>query len=407
MKVRQLPLVRFVLLLDPHLILALKIASSTMPNDSSRWRPLDPYRNIATRLMLISAGGAVALSLLAAAVSGDFCRRLLEERAATEFKNYAQWTGLAFDLNKAAEFRAVQTAATQEVFSSPAATVEDRRRALDKLVPAFAWAAFIDPAGVVTAASEGLLEGTRVSEQDWFRKGSVAAHRGGVQAVPPLAEALGSNVKFIAYAVPIKNSGGQLLGVLGVQQYWSFDVRHSALPANAAKQQMVASFYLRPPQVIWLLDSGGTGGVKHLRAPVVHGAQGSGRDHLNGRDFIVGYALNTDAEWPILVAVRQPVEVVDAPARTLQVRIIEIGFAAGALLALPSYLAGRRLNRKLQFMAAAAERIGSGDPLSVMPRFQPDDQLAATTESIARMVEALRSREESMGRPKPGHGSRT
>lgn len=372
-----------------------------MPQDPSLWQRLSPARNLALKLALISFAGSALVTLIVALSSGAALQRTLEESAKQEFEVYAEVAAARFDGIQAEGFRGIQKLAANPVFTSGVASVADRRDYLQKLMEggSFAWLGFANAAGIVTLGTDQVLEGADVSKETWFQKGSAAPFRGAVLEQPLLANALSTKSKFVAYGIPVRDAGGQLLGVLGVQQFWLFP--GSAVPEAAAKTEVSITVYLRPPKPTWLIDSRGTNGFKYTVAPKTLGkVHGSGRDNLNERDAVYGFAFNSDPEWPLMIVVRQPAAAMFGQARALQVSMLQWGLAAGVLLAVPGFLVGWRLDRKLRGMAISARRIGAGDPYSVMPELKSRDQLAETSEALTGMIASLKA-----GRPDDSRGT--
>jgi len=95
-------------------------------------------------------------------------------------------------------------------------TVEADRRYL--------WLGVARTDGRVMASSSGNLEGIDVSGRDWFYSGLRKQYAGGPHADEALAQLLprrSDAYSFFAYAAPIRNADGRVVGVLGAYFDWS------------------------------------------------------------------------------------------------------------------------------------------------------------------------------------------
>src|SRR6185436_4517290 len=88
-----------------------------------------------------------------------------------------------------------------------------------------------------------------------------------------------------------------------------------------------------------------------------------------------------------LVAVRQPADLVFAPAGELQRGIRMWGALLGATLVLASWIAAARLARRMTIVTTAARRIPGGDVLSTMPRPPGNGEVARMCGALGDMVD--------------------
>jgi HAMP domain-containing protein len=370
---------------------------STDPNP----RPRPGFlRSLAAKLALLSFATSVLAAGLVALATGKMLEHTLEENTKHELQVYARVAAERFDRIKAEELEALRGAAAHPRLVSPSATADSRREYLATLTEggSYAWAGFADSAGIVTAATDRVLEAADLSQEFWFKEGLTDSYRGIALEQPVFAQALGTKSRFVAYGFPVRDAGGQLLGVLGVMQPWLFP--RTAMPFDSEPTSPGISAYLRPPKKTWQVDSRGS--PHYPVAPDTGGMpRGAGRDSLNGIDALYGFAFNADrTPWLLMFVVRLPAETVFAPVRELQQHMLQWGLAAGALLAIPAFAVGRHQERKLRAMAKSARLVAAGDPFSRMPEFRSRDQLADTAESLNRMIESLKA-----GRPDDSRGT--
>jgi diguanylate cyclase (GGDEF)-like protein len=104
------------------------------------------------------------------------------------------------------------------------------RRALERLQQTFsdfAWIGFADVDGKVVASTGGLLQGASVAQRPWFKEGLQRMAIGDVHEAVLLASLLtqrtdGEPYRFVDLAMPVHDSAGKLLGVLGGHLNWDW-----------------------------------------------------------------------------------------------------------------------------------------------------------------------------------------
>jgi diguanylate cyclase (GGDEF)-like protein len=107
------------------------------------------------------------------------------------------------------------------------------RHALEQLQETFAdfaWIGFADRNGKVVASTGGLLQGASVAARPWFKEGLQRMAVGDVHEAVLLASLLAQRTnaepyRFVDIAVPVRNSEGELVGVLGGHLNWDWASR--------------------------------------------------------------------------------------------------------------------------------------------------------------------------------------
>lgn len=104
------------------------------------------------------------------------------------------------------------------------------RAALERLQQSyaeFAWIGFADINGTVVASTGGLLQGKSVLQRPWFKEGLERMTIGDVHEALLLSSLLaqranGEPYRFVDMAMPVRDSEGHLLGVLGGHLNWDW-----------------------------------------------------------------------------------------------------------------------------------------------------------------------------------------
>ena len=113
-----------------------------------------------------------------------------------------------------------------------------------------------------------------------------------------------------------------------------------------------------------------------------------------GGKYFTGYARSRGFReyrglgW--ITVVRQPVDRVFGPVGDLQRSIFGWGLAFTAGLTVATWVVSGRTARRLNSMAAAAERMREGDVLTVLPRPHSNDEYGRMCGSVGALVEELR-----------------
>ncbi|THV20969.1 cache domain-containing protein [Peteryoungia ipomoeae] len=168
----------------------------------------------------------VAFVFVSAVVGLGIAYGVISERArafeeaslqrALETRTRGIQTALAQGLYR--EWNGLNAIRNQAVDQSP----DDMQRRLDTIVgngEVISWAGFAETDGTVIAASGGLLLGQNVGERQWFREGLKGEFAGDAHEALLLSSLLPSQdepLRFVDFAVDLKDSEGAVRGVLGL-----------------------------------------------------------------------------------------------------------------------------------------------------------------------------------------------
>jgi hypothetical protein len=351
-------------------------------------------RTLAGRLTLTFVIAGLLITFLSAGVSEYFFRGQLEALAQSRLEHYAKLVAAKLSRDRAERVEDLQRLGTHEVLFKSPVDPETVREHLERTREDFglAWLAVADPSGRVVVASGGHLEGTSVAEASWFIEGRTQLHIGSDLPVASLSAALEMNGRFMAIAVPVKDSQGNPVGVLCAQQFLSYNTEYSPLPLEAAREEIFASAYTGADGR-WLLGSAGSN--RKLPAPSTVKKFHSWRETYDGVGYLVGFARTAayrgvrDPGW--LVSVRQPTEKVFAPARRLRERVVGWGSGLTFVLAIVVGVSVRPISTRIKSIARSAAHLRQGgDPGATMPAYQGTDDLSRMSVKVHDLVEHLR-----------------
>jgi two-component system, sensor histidine kinase len=97
---------------------------------------------------------------------------------------------------------------------------------IQQKIPEYTWVGFADQSGTIHAASGGMLEGHSVADRNWFQRGlasPVTIDLHDAKLLEPFLPARSDGPwRFIDLAVPLHDSNGDTLGVIGAHLSWDW-----------------------------------------------------------------------------------------------------------------------------------------------------------------------------------------
>ena len=362
-------------------------------------RPL----KLRTSIVLTFGGLAFLTTTLVAMIVGSEARALAEhdahlrlEAAAIEIRN-------ELDRDMFERFRDVKNAATlSPLFTEGSAPL--RRAWFDRMLatyPDYAWLGFAGLDGKVLTSANGVLEGQSVAARPWFKAGVAAPFVGDVHSALLLEKLLpnpsGEPMRFVDVATPVKNSDGQVIGVLGAHLSWQWArrIRHTALAALDEGHQGIEAY---------ILDHGGTvllgpdASLDHpLALPGLDAPAATPQSRLIVWPDEQPYLTTTIAtegylDFPGLgwsVTIRQPRALAFADAQGIQRRVLWVGLAAAALVGLIAWFLAGWLSRPLAALTDAAHRVRKGEAGVALPRLRGYFEVASLAHSLDAMTTTL------------------
>lgn len=356
-------------------------------------------RLAAALVLLVFGAGATALTT---AVLAHEAERRLTRQIGLNLSAHAALLASTLDRDLYDRWRNLRTTATFDAERLAGASADERLAALERLRAThsdIAWVGFADTAGVVRAATDGLLVGADVSARPWFEAGLREAHVGDVHEAVLLARHLGAEgaepPRFVDLAAPVRDAQGAVVGVLGAHVYWSWarDVERSLQDALGTASMPAAEALILHRDGSVLLGPLGLEG-RTLPRTTLAGEDGWSFEpsaegaHLLGAATADGHLDYPGLGWTVLV--RQSAETALAPVAALRRGTLAWGLALTLALAALAALAGTLLTRPLRFLADAAAALGRGEAVS--RRSSPFRETQDVGEALAEAAAALDDR---------------
>lgn len=380
---------------------------NSYPSPSARepgWWVVDPRQSLRARAVFIFSASAAAFVLLLIWIAGVLLHRDLEQQAGRSYETLAFQISDKLDRALFERTRELQFAASLLAFHSPETPAAERRQLVEAIQTTstdYAWVGIIDYDGKVEVATQRLYEGESRSNQIWFRAARDKPFVGNLHEDLELTRATsvpGSEpLHYLDVAVPITRAG-QWMGFLVGQWRWTAarEIQLSVVPENIRRENLNVTIYASNHEV--LLDSGGSGWTEPPKPPSPPDRarnRGFLREQVpEGTNYFTGYARTRGyrdfrgLNW--LVVVRHASPDVFAPVRHLRLSLARWGIAFVVIIGISSWFFATQFTRRLRALAAAADRIRSGDTLALMPLPRGPRELAHVCSAIGELIEDLR-----------------
>lgn len=243
----------------------------------------------------------------------------------------------------------------------------------------YSWIGVADTAGVVRAASRGMLVGAKVDQRPWYGNAKNGVQLGDVHEAVLLAKLVGTPgatepPRFFDVAFPLKGPDGPA-GVLGahVSWEWAKDVR-AVIFRPIGRSRVLEPLIVATDGVVLLGPATLQGqklAVDSLRRAQAGETGSAAETWADGERYLVGYSKSKGHEsspglgWSVLV--RQPLDNALAPVRELQAGVLGSGVVIAILFSLLGWLIASGITRPLLELAHSARTMDSGEVALVKP----------------------------------------
>ncbi len=372
---------------------------------------MDPRRSLVAGIVWLVIALTAAFSIAASLWVGSIARENVLQQHVRRLS--LETDQRASDLSQAVSVRldAVRAAAdnlhTGDSFDVRGA-LRDVFERLRSAYPDLDWIGMADSAGNLVAARGGLHDGDSVAGQDWFSQGLQGPWIGIIDA--PAAPELDPR-SFGDLAVPLRDSGGRVAGVIAAHLKWRWADSAYRLPQSARAsdpRDVARALVLDRRNVVVvgpseLRNRKWPGVVLDVAAPeaemdsVRSSPDGSAAPRFerlpNGWAGLVARAPVTVANGPPAmgwqVQLNEPNEQVYRRANALGMRIVWISICLGAATAFIGALGARRLTERLKRLTRSAVAVGRNESARIeVPKGL--DEVAQLAAAFAKTLDDLR-----------------
>lgn len=279
-------------------------------------------------------------------------------------------------------------------------SLEDFQRSFSE----FAWIGFADADGRVVASTGGLLEGKSVAARPWFKQGLDRMAVGDVHEAVMLSSLLAQRAnnepyRFVDIAVPVRDTNGDLLGVLGGHLNWDWAANLIRdVEANDGNADATLSILSKGGMVLLGANKEAIRYGGDELARIVKAGAGTFRETENGQQMLIAFHVGKGhrdyqgLNW--IVTASRPASVALAAAISSAQAILAIG-AATALLALSlAVLVSRRIAAPIIAFTREADRIGRAHGPTMLARQSGSAEVVQLSRALRSLLRRIGLAEE-------------
>ena len=281
------------------------------------------------------------------------------------------------------------------------------RHALEQLQNSFsdfAWIGFADTDGKVVASTGGLLQGGSVVARPWFKEGLQRLAVGDVHEAILLSSLLAQRAnsepyRFVDLAVPVRDSDGKLIGVLGGHLNWDWATNLIAdVEANDRGSDTTLSVIDKNGTVLVGPDKGHVKYRSERVAELLKTRKGtfvetSGQQRLLTAFYVGnGHREYQGLNW--IVTASQPASMAFAAAISSARIILGLGAVAALIGLALAVLVSRRIARPILAIALEADRIGRASGPTMLARRSGSMEVVHLSRALRSLLRRIGFAEE-------------
>ncbi|WP_445492047.1 sensor domain-containing diguanylate cyclase [Rhodopseudomonas sp. RCAM05734] len=281
------------------------------------------------------------------------------------------------------------------------------RKALNQLQHSFsdfAWIGFARSDGMVAAATGGLLEGVSVAARPWFKAGLSESTIGDVHEAQLLSSLLaqradGEPYRFVDIAVPVRDSPGDVIGVLGGHLNWDWA---RSLIANAEDNDGNTDTRIAVTSrsgTVLVGQSPGTVKFSGSRLSDILASRSGAFVETAGATsmltaFYVGKGHRDYQGLDWIVTASQPASVALAAAVRSAKTILITGAITGLAGVAFAFFIALRISRPIRAITIEADRIGRASGPTMLPRHNGSVEVVQPTRALRSLLRRIGFAEE-------------
>jgi diguanylate cyclase (GGDEF)-like protein len=279
-------------------------------------------------------------------------------------------------------------------------SLEDLQRSFSE----FAWIGFADVNGNVVAGTGGLLQGKSVAARPWFKQGLEKVAVGDVHEAVLLSSLLTQRAnnepyRFVDIAVPVRDTNGDLLGVLGGHLDWNWAGNLiKDVEANDNNADSTLSIISKGGMVLLGQQKETIRYSGDELAGILKAGVGAFRETRDEQQMLTAFHVGTGhhdylgLNW--IVTASQPASVALAAAIASAKTILAIG-AATAMIALSlAVLVSRRIAAPIIALTQEADRLGRAHGPTMLARQSGSAEVVQLSRALRSLLRRIGLAEE-------------
>jgi signal transduction histidine kinase/ActR/RegA family two-component response regulator len=324
--------------------------------------------NFAFKTSAVLSASMFVITIVLTFIIGVMARERIEYDQGTFLSELAYQFSRNLDQAINSRFGEIKVLSTLDALANPHHSEESKRAVIEKLAESFpeiSWIGITDKQGRVIVSQKNILKGADVSQRPWFQEGAVKPSIGDVHNAVLLNKILGGTekepIRFVDFSAPLYYNG-QFVGVLGAHLSitWTQAIGEDLLAPLKARFPVRLSIYSREWKLIIgdkerdILD------LEKIQDMNSFGLYYISKEKSK-KDLLVGVARmkynpqDNYAGFGWVVALDRDADAAFAIARSLEYKILGVGFFIALALALLSLRYKQQEEKSLSLTANLGE----------------------------------------------------
>jgi hypothetical protein len=304
------------------------------------------------------------------------------------------------------EVRQVRDLFEREMRDAP---VEQKRQVMERIQTGrqhFSWLGVVAADGEIRIGTGGLLEGGSVAGRNWFEGARQApAFFGNIHPAkllePYVRNADGAPLYLLDIALPLRNVGGEIDGVVGSHFNWKMieeAVRHAhdALPHGGEFSVAIVN----SDGAILYDNRGAVGNVGEMLAGIAPGKLiEASWPNDTGRSFVAAMPVPANRAFDGLgwqIAVRESSASIDASIARMKWQVAGASLLAGLAFALLGVFAVRPVTQPLQALIGELDRFGENEAMPMVDKPHPITEINNLHQAFFGMATRVAAHKEML-----------
>lgn len=359
-----------------------------------------PFQSLRAKFAVFVALSVLVITCIFGTVIGASAISRHKEQTGHQLAEYAASMIDRLDRDMHSRAKELSVLSALEALRNPDNVAQARSllNHLNAQFPSYSWIGLTDAQGTVVASTGRLLEGASIAHRPVFMEGQDQTYIGDVHEAVMLAKLLpnpsGEAMKFVDISMPVRDTSGKFMGVLGTHLSWQWAAEIGRTMFEPLKKSLPElEFLVVSRDGIVLL-----GPKQLIGKPSEASIDRNSENHWtvsqwqDGKTYVSGFAGSAGIDgyaglgWTVVT--RQPASVAFAEANGLRAEILLWGSLLSIAFAVMGWFVAGVITRPLNQIADAATRLSEGADVDI-PLVKGSLEVEKLSMVIRHLVENL------------------
>lgn len=306
-------------------------------------------------------------------------------------------------------YKEVELLSKLDIFNNLEDTAEISRliEELQEHIPEYSWIGVLDIEGNVISSTDRILQGKNISQRPVYKEAVKGPFIGDVHEAILLANLLpnptGEPMKFVDISIPIKDSNGNLKGILATHLSWKWAKELEDSIMKPLKNRNNLDLFIVSNDNTILLGPDDMLGV-NLELDSINESKDrisnwktetwqDGKKYLTGYYSENGYKNYKGLGWTILV--RQPLDIAYAPVKEIKNFIIIIGGILSVIFAFIGWITAGVIAKPLKKIVLTADMLRLNEKVEI-PEYHGIRDIEMLSKSLRSLIDSLVNTENAL-----------